>query len=197
MALRLVEGSGIKGLNIRADVAVSGVTAGQLLDNQTELTFLRNVGQKLDISVAVMGTGHGFQGTGDLFVVHAGSEINIADLQIKARGVDNSRIKISLEQTSDTLTPRVFGLYPNYPNPCNPITKISFSLPESQPVKLVIYGIDGRKVATLVNEVRGPGLHEEIWNGCNDNQQSVASGMYFYRIEAGPYSQVHKMTLMK
>jgi len=77
------------------------------------------------------------------------------------------------------------------------MTKISFSLPEAQDVRLNIYGIDGTKVATLINETRGAGLHEIVWAGRNDAGQSVASGTYFYRIEAGPYSQVRKMTLMK
>jgi len=77
------------------------------------------------------------------------------------------------------------------------MTKISYSLPEAQDVRLVVYGVDGRLVATLVNETRGAGLHEVIWTGRDDAGKSVASGMYFYRIDAGPYSQVHKMTLMK
>ncbi len=84
-----------------------------------------------------------------------------------------------------------------YPNPFNPQTRISFSLPETQRVHLNVYGIDGKLVATLVDETRGAGLHEVIWNGQNDAGQIQASGLYFYRIEAGSYSQVRKMTLMK
>ena len=77
------------------------------------------------------------------------------------------------------------------------MTKISFSLPEAQSVQLNVYSIDGTRVATLINEVRAAGLHEVLWTGRNDAGQAMASGMYFYRIEAGPYSQVRKMTLMK
>jgi len=84
-----------------------------------------------------------------------------------------------------------------YPNPFNPLTRISFSLPETQLVHLNVYGVDGKLVATLVDETRGAGLHEVIWNGQNDVGQVQASGLYFYSIEAGPYSQVRKMTLMK
>ena len=64
-------------------------------------------------------------------------------------------------------------------------------------MRLNVYSLDGRKVATLLNETRGAGLHEVVWTGRNDDGQSVASGLYFYRIDAGPYSQVRKMTLMK
>jgi len=197
MALRLVDGNGVKGLNVRADVAVSAVSAGELLDAQEELTFLRNVGETLDVSVAVMGVDNGFSGAGDLFIVEAGSEIAIEDLSIKARGADNSVLEFTLDETSGTLTPRVFSLNAAYPNPFNPMTKISFSLPEAQSVKLVVYGVDGRKVATLLDETRGAGLHEVVWTGRDEAGQSVATGVYFYSINAGPYSQVRKMTLMK
>ena len=98
------------------------------------------------------------------------------DLTITARALDNSEMEISLAAGSDTATPRVFALNGNYPNPFNPMTKISFSLPESQDVRLSVYGIDGRLVRTLVSESRGPGLHEVIWNGQDDTGRGVASG---------------------
>ena len=197
MALRLVDGSGLKGLRVSADAAVTAVTAGQLLDEQAELTFLKNVGQKLDASVAVMGVDNTFTGAGDLLIVSGDLQIDLDKLTITARAIDNSELKVNLVKASDTATPRVFSLNANYPNPFNPMTKISFSLPEAQNVKLAIYGIDGRRIATLIDETRGPGLHEIVWTGENDLGQSVASGLYFYRIDAGPYSQVRKMTLMK
>jgi Right handed beta helix region len=196
-ALRLVDGAGLKGLRVTADVAIPGVTTGQLLDEQSELTFLQNVGEKLDASVAVMGLNNTFTGTGDLLVVSGGAEIALDKLTITARAIDNSELEIRLDQTSGILTPRVFALQDNYPNPFNPQTKISFSLPESQHVQLTIFGVDGRKVATLLNEVRGVGLHEVTWSGRDGSDKGVASGTYFFRLEAGPYSDVKKMTLMK
>ena len=195
--LRLVEGPSLKGLRITAGAEVTGVEAGTLLDEQGEPTFLRNLGAGLDASVAVMGVDNAFAGTGDLLIVSAKDAIDASDLVIDARATDNSKLEVSLEMASGTLTPRVFALHPNYPNPFNPMTKISFSLPEAQPVRLTVYTVDGRKVATLVNEVRGPGLHEVIWNGRDDTGRQSASGVYFCRVEAGPYSQVRKMTLMK
>jgi len=196
MGLRLLEGTGLKGLRLRAGVPAT-VEAGGLLDEQDEMTFLKNVGENLDASLAVMGTNNAFAGSGDLIIVSLGEAVAMKDLILTARGVDNSTLEIKLEKAADTLVPRVFALQNAYPNPFNPVTKISFSLPESQDVKLVIYGIDGRRIATLVNETRGPGLHEVIWTGRDDAGKGVASGMYFYRIDAGPYSDVRKMTLMK
>jgi len=197
MALRLVNGTGVKGLRVRANLPVTSVVAGQLLDEQSELTFLKNVGSRLDASVAVMGVNNGFSGSGDLMVIAAGSPIKAEDLTIIARGIDNSKLTVNLEKTSDTVTPRVFKLHANYPNPFNPMTKISFSLPEAQMVKLSVYSLDGRKVATLVNGTQTAGLHEVVWMGRDDAGRSVATGTYFYRINAGPYSQVNKMTLIK
>jgi FlgD Ig-like domain len=199
-ALQLLDGVGIKGIHVRSAVAegsISGVIAGQMLDDQSEMTFLKNIGNALDVSVAVTGAGTGFTGVGALFIVSSNAPIDVADLNIEIRGHDNSSIEMSLEAAAGVLTPRVFALEANYPNPFNPMTKISFSLPETQNVRLAVYGIDGKRVATLVNETRAAGLHEVLWKGRDDAGQSVASGMYFYRIEAGPYSQVRKMTLMK
>ncbi|MBE0566354.1 MAG: hypothetical protein IH621_10375 [Krumholzibacteria bacterium] len=195
--LRLEDGPSLKGLRVTAGAGILAVEAGALLDQQGEPTFLRNLGTGLDASVAVMGVDNPLRGTGDLLVVRADGPIAAADLLIDARATDNSKLEVSLEQASGTLTPRVFALHPNYPNPFNPLTKISFSLPESQPVRLQVYAVDGRRVATLVDEVRGPGLHEVLWNGQDDAGRRSASGVYFCRIDAGPYSQVRKMTLMK
>jgi hypothetical protein len=197
MALRLVNGSGLKGLRVQASLPVNSVVAGQLLDSQSELTFLKNIGSSLDASVAVMGINNGFSGNGDLMVIAANSPIKAEDLKITARGIDNSELTVNLDKTSDTIAPRLFALHANYPNPFNPMTKISFSLPEAQKVELSVYSLDGRKVATLINGTQSAGLHEVVWMGRDDAGRTAASGTYFYRINAGPYSSVHKMTLMK
>jgi len=197
MALRLVNGNGLKGLRVVANQPVSSVTAGQLLDDQSELTFLQNVGSNLDASVAVMGVDNGFSGQGDLMVIAADSPIAVSDLKITARGTDNSTMTVNLDKASDTAIPRVFSLNANYPNPFNPMTKISYSLPEGQNVKLMIFSVDGKRVATLVNGQQTSGLHEVVWLGRDDHGKSVATGTYFYQIKAGPYSQVKKMTLIK
>jgi hypothetical protein len=196
-ALRLVDGEGIKGVHVTAAASVNNVVAGQLLDAQNEMTFLKNIGNALDASVAVMGQNNGFTGYGDLLIVNSNSVIDASDLIIEVRGYDNSVIQYTMESTSGSVVPREFALNAAFPNPFNPMTKISFSLPETQDVSLKVYGIDGKLVATLVQETFVAGLHEVIWNGQNDAGQVQASGLYFYRIEAGPYSQVQKMTLMK
>jgi len=85
----------------------------------------------------------------------------------------------------------------HHPNPFNPTTTLSFTLPESHPVHINIYDINGRLVRNLLNENRDQGPHEVVWNGRGDDGRMQASGLYFSRIQAGPYSQVRKMTLAK
>jgi len=90
-----------------------------------------------------------------------------------------------------------FHLGQNYPNPFNPSTKIRFSIPSNirnvaTEVKLVIYDLLGREIAKLVDENLLPGNYEVQWNAA-----SIASGVYFYSLRAGNYSQIRKMVLLK
>jgi len=89
-------------------------------------------------------------------------------------------------------TPKSYSLSQNYPNPFNPTTKISFSLPKNSDVKLVVFDILGKEVATLVNDYRTAGTHQVEFNASN-----LASGVYLYRIEAGEFRDVKRMMLIK
>lgn len=88
--------------------------------------------------------------------------------------------------------PRTITLYQNYPNPFNLETVISFELPIAGPVTLDIYDLLGRKVSTLVNTDLTSGSHEIKWHADN-----LASGMYFYRLQAGAINVTKKLTLLK
>jgi hypothetical protein len=85
----------------------------------------------------------------------------------------------------------------NYPNPFNPITEISFSLPNAGHVKLEVYNIMGQRVTTLVDEYREAGTHSVTWNSKNDAGHEVSSGVYFYRLESGSFTETRKMVLLK
>ena len=94
--------------------------------------------------------------------------------------------------------PAVFALYPNYPNPFNRGTVLSFSLPEAQAsVELAVYDLLGQKLAVLVRGVRGPGFHSVEWNGLDDSGRALASGSYLYRLRAGPHRAVGKLMLLR
>jgi photosystem II stability/assembly factor-like uncharacterized protein len=88
--------------------------------------------------------------------------------------------------------PADFTLHQNYPNPFNPVTKIKFALPNSGNVKLVVFDLLGREVTALVNEQLNPGTYEVDWNASN-----YPSGVYYYQLIAGEYSETKKMILIK
>jgi hypothetical protein len=95
-------------------------------------------------------------------------------------------------KTASSEIPTVFSLAQNYPNPFNPVTAIKYTVPKQNLVKLVIYDIIGREVATLVNEVKQPGNYSVSFDASN-----FASGVYFYRMVAGDFTDVKKMVLIK
>lgn len=93
--------------------------------------------------------------------------------------------------------PTEFNMEQNYPNPFNPETVIKFSLKEDSWVTLRIYNVLGQVVKTLVDEQKPAGEYAITWNGMNEQDGPTASGVYFYRIKAGDYESVRRMTLLR
>jgi len=98
---------------------------------------------------------------------------------------------IAVRQISSHI-PTGFSLSQNFPNPFNPNTIVKFQIASYSLARLSIFDILGRQVATLVNETLKPGEYQVIWDGSNN-----ASGLYFYRLRAGSYSETRKMVLLK
>lgn len=88
--------------------------------------------------------------------------------------------------------PKSFMLYQNYPNPFNPTTRIEFSIPVENNVEIKVYNILGMEVATLLNEHRPAGIHDVEFNA-----SQLSSGIYFYKIRSGHYSEIKKMIMIK
>ncbi|MDG5766344.1 T9SS type A sorting domain-containing protein [Balneolales bacterium ANBcel1] len=88
--------------------------------------------------------------------------------------------------------PMDFKLYQNYPNPFNPITRIQYSIPEQVRVKLYVYNTLGRRVATLVDDIKPPGIYSEMFDAGNR-----PSGIYLLHLQAGPHHETLQMTLLK
>jgi hypothetical protein len=101
-------------------------------------------------------------------------------------------VVVGTEPVSNEI-PVEFKLYQNYPNPFNPETKIKYSLPKTSMVKLVVYDALGKVVNTLVNEEQAAGIYQINVDGL----KGLASGIYFYRISAGSFTDVKKMVLLK
>ena len=93
--------------------------------------------------------------------------------------------------------PRDFALLQNYPNPFNPETQIRFQLPEATHVVVKIYNILGKEIVTLADGLHDPGYYALRWDGKDKNGSSASTGVYFYRIQAGKFSEVRKMVLLR
>ena len=91
----------------------------------------------------------------------------------------------------------VFALHAAVPNPFNPLTKLSFTIPTDGNVQLVVYDIAGREVITLLDEVRTAGTHTVQWNGQDRQGNQAASGVYLYRLRTGDGVEFRRMTLLK
>jgi hypothetical protein len=102
---------------------------------------------------------------------------------------------VSLEKNQQL--PDRFNLFQNYPNPFNPETNISFSLPEENQVNLRIYNLKGQLVDLLVNTRLSAGFYTFTWNGKDESGRDVSSGIYFYKLIAGKYSETKKMVRIK
>lgn len=88
-------------------------------------------------------------------------------------------------------------LYPNFPNPFNPVTTIEYSLARAERVEIAVFDVNGRRLATLVDERKVAGRYRETWNGRNAGGRQVASGIYFCRMRTDSKTMVNKMILLR
>jgi len=93
--------------------------------------------------------------------------------------------------------PENFELKQNHPNPFNPDTRIDFTIPEAQHVKLEVFNVSGQKICTLIDADMDAGEHSIIWDATDDTGERIASGVYLYRLTSGIYTTSKKMTLLK
>ena len=93
--------------------------------------------------------------------------------------------------------PLNFGLKSAYPNPFNPVTHLSYDLPQNEMVNITIYDMMGRVIKTLVNSSQNAGYKSVQWNATNDKNEPVSAGLYLYTIQAGEFRRTRKMVLLK
>ena len=111
------------------------------------------------------------------------------DLRLRPiMGLANALVSVK----SDVQSPTKFVLFNNFPNPFNPTTTIKYEIPKTVNVSLKVYDILGREVQILINQEQKPGFYEVPFG--NDD---LASGIYFYRLQAGDFIQTKKMILLK
>jgi len=93
--------------------------------------------------------------------------------------------------------PAAFALEQNYPNPFNPSTTIKYQIPADASVTLDVYNLQGQKVRTLLSKEQKAGYYSVVWDGRNEAGQTVSSGLYLYRVQAGSFVATHKMMMLK
>jgi len=102
--------------------------------------------------------------------------------------------KLAVEQVTlqEPEIPTNYALKQNFPNPFNPVTKIQYNLPEDTRVSLVVYNVNGQKIRELVNDFKPAGSYTVTFDA-----KGLASGVYFYKIQAGKFTDVKRMLLIK
>jgi flagellar hook assembly protein FlgD len=93
--------------------------------------------------------------------------------------------------------PTAFALEKNYPNPFNPSTTIRYQIPSDANVNLAIYNVQGQLIRSLVAKEQKAGYYNIVWDGRSDAGQTVSSGLYLYRVQAGSFVATHKMLMIK
>ena len=127
----------------------------------------------------------------------ADDELLIQKTYYRLKQIDfDGTFSYSDEVVVDVNTPLTFSLAQNYPNPFNPSTVINYQLPVAGVVTLKVYDVLGNEVATLVNEFRTAGFYEVEFNAAS-SIKNPASGIYFYRLQAGSFVETKKMILLK
>jgi hypothetical protein len=169
----------VSGMNIFA-TAYGGVFLST--NNGTSWETVSHGLPNINVSCLAVSGPNLFAGTGAHFLVYNGSGIWRRPLSemIPLAGVISSAM------------PFRFALEQNYPNPFNPSTTIKFGLPKSSEVRVSVYDMLGREVSVLVNERKDAGVHEVKCDGSN-----LASGVYFYRLQAGDFTQTKRLMLLR
>lgn len=169
--------------NLQVRVTVSGTTnnvGGELVDNSGNVVAFINKTSSNPFILTAPSAG--------TYTVNAGyknpsKEWGSTSAVINVTGVDESLIDFN---------PQDFKLFNNYPNPFNPSTKIRYAVPQNAFTTLKVYSITGKEVAVLVNEQKTTGVYEINFDGAE-----LSSGVYFYKLQSGSFSDVKKMILTK
>jgi polyhydroxybutyrate depolymerase len=158
-------------------------------DDETEVLFYR-----------VNNGGHSWPGGGALppFLGAVNQDINAsAEILSFFKRNPYPNLTTGVIAYNSESSPGTFQLNQNYPNPFNPSTTINYYLPSASDVELRIYNQLGREVRTLVKMRQSTGAHQVHWDGRDGSSNLVASGLYFYRLNAGSFVETRKMMLLR
>ncbi|MCK4829864.1 T9SS type A sorting domain-containing protein, partial [bacterium] len=198
----------VKGLNIPVSygsgLILESVQSGTIWPEGSFLIHTNN-DNVVELSGSVLGSDSCIEENGVIatIIFQVTGQATSMELQhMTARTFDNQEIEIIdnpefTGEDPDPIIPMANILGANYPNPFNPNTTIQFGLKKEGKVRIALYNIRGQKVKTLVNDIMPAGYHQVIWNGKNENNRTVSSGVYFYMMESENYTKIRKAILLK
>ena len=121
------------------------------------------------------------------------SDFEFADVMVN----EQSAVITAVEISDQKELPTEWVLSQNYPNPFNPETVISFHVPKSSHVVIEVYNLLGQRLQKLVDESKEVGIYQARWDGCDENGNSVSSGIYIYKMQADGFVAIKKMALVR
>ena len=182
------------------DVKVVGVTPGS---GYGSFMVAFNASEE-KVRVALAGASAQLSGSGNVLWIEVDGRAGQApELSLDWVAV-NGRILTPMDMAPESqdaivelMMPDQFALHQNVPNPFNPQTTISFDVPENSEVSIVVYSMLGQEVVRLLADQREVGRHQVVWSGRDAYGRSVASRLYFVRMNAGSFSKIRRMMLLK
>ena len=182
-------------LNLPADVLAS--LAYQWKLNCANLRDTANVSGTTTSTLSITDVQPDHSGAYTAVLTSSWGSIESSPIELQVHLGTGSEDEHAEEETGEETIPNKYALSQNYPNPFNPQTVIQYSLPRDCEVQITIHNILGQKVRTLVNDYQEAGYHKVEWNSRNERGEEVASGIYFYKIKAGEFTQSKKMLILK
>ena len=200
----------VKGLNIPVSYGnglhLLDVASGEVWP-EGSLLLHTNADGRVTVSIAAMGADAVAEGNGviaTLTFAVTGANTDLALEHMTARTCDNQEIEIENNPTGNVDNGDVVNVIPahsylgsNYPNPFNPSTTIQFGIKEAGFVKIKVFNARGQLIRTLVNDSKAAGTYQATWNGLDENNRPVASGVYIFRMETKGKVQTTKGILIK
>ena len=117
--------------------------------------------------------------------------------RIEQVDADGGSEMFSAIEVTALFIPTEYALSQNYPNPFNPMTTFTYDVPEVSDVTIKVYSLLGKEVRTIYSKQQMPGRYTQTWDGTDNTGRKLASGVYFLRMQAGSFSKLHKMTLIR
>ena len=169
------------------------------LNPNGSLFYQRTLPGRIDVTGGRIGKDWSASGSAELATVRfvtLGDEPGMIEI-VSGELMNSDFSGVIMQVKKLQVLPQVAALQQNYPNPFNPSTEIRFAIPTARGVQLKVYNQLGQTVRTLVDRRMKAGSYSMNWDGTTEAGYQVSSGVYFYSLEAGDFSQIRKMTLLK